>query len=206
MRYKRTAIKSLSERDPLLGNTIKAAGPCTIEASERPNLYASLVRNVMFQQLHGNAARAIFSRFLNLYPKRKFPKPEEIIKTRDKKLRSVGVSASKILSIKAIAQGKIDGVIPTGAKSKKLSDEELIERLTTIRGIGEWTVHMLLMFELGRIDVLPTGDYGVRNGASIVYGMKELPTPKQLAELGEKWRPYRTVAAYYLWRAVDLKK
>jgi len=168
--------------------------------------WQTLVRSVAFQQLNGNAAQTIFNRFLALFPKTKFPTPQQIVRATDEKLRSAGLSRAKAAAIKDIAAKTIAGVVPDRRNITKLSDAEIIERLTTIRGVGPWTVEMLLMFTLGRPDVLPVTDYGVRNGFAVVHGMKEFPPPKELLAYGERWRPYRSAAAWYLWRAADRAK
>ena len=161
---------------------------------------------VAHQQLHANAAEAILRRFQALYPKGKFPKPEQLLDTEEAAMRGAGFSLGKIKAIRDIAEKRVSGLIPSRARALKLSDEELITRLVEVRGVGRWTVEMLLMFTLGRLDVLPATDYGVRNGFALIYGLKELPAPKEILAHGERWRPYRSVASWYMWRAVDLAK
>ena len=156
------------------------------------------------QQLNGTAATTILRRVIALYPHRRFPQPEDLLETPDEHLRGAGLSRAKTASIKDIAAKTIDGVVPTKRAITKLSDAEIIERLTAIRGVGPWTVEMLLMFTLGRPDVLPVTDFGVRKGFALTYGLSELPAPRDLLDHGERWRPHRTTAAWYLWRAVDL--
>ena len=131
-------------------------------------------------------------------------RPQNILDASDEKLRGAGLSRNKMMALKDLAAKTLDGTVLTLARLERMKDEEIIERLTQVRGIGRWTVEMLLMFRLGRPDVLPVGDYGVRKGFSIVYGTEGLPTPKELARYGERWRPYRTVASWYMWRALDL--
>jgi DNA-3-methyladenine glycosylase II len=167
--------------------------------------FVALVTAVTHQQLNGTAAQTILKRMLALYPGKRFPTPEDVLATPDDRLRSAGLSRAKVAAIKDIAAKTVDGVIPEsrGAISK-LTNEEILERLTSVRGVGPWTVEMLLMFTLGRLDVLPATDYGVRKGFALTFGWKDLPTPKELLEYGERWRPHRTTAAWYLWRALEL--
>jgi DNA-3-methyladenine glycosylase II len=161
------------------------------------------VRSVAHQQLHGKAANTILKRFVALYPGKPFPSPEELLETDDEKLRGVGFSRAKVAAIKDIAAKTVEGVVPTSCAIHKMSDTEIVERLTTIRGVGPWTVEMLLIFKLGRPDVWPVTDFGVRKGFSIAFELEEMPTPKELMAHGERWRPYRTTVAWYLWRATD---
>lgn len=192
--------------DKTLAHVIKLAGPCELKPRRGVQPWQALVRSVAFQQLNGRAAETIFSRFLALFPKTKFPTPQEIVDASDEKLRSAGLSRAKTAAIKDIAAKTLVGVVPDRRAISKLSDAEIVERLTTIRGVGPWTVEMLLMFTLGRPDVLPVTDYGVRSGFALVHGLKALPSPKHLLAYGERWRPQRSAAAWYLWRAVDLAR
>src|SRR5262249_1305439 len=141
-----------------------------------------------------------------VYPVQKFLDPLLVLKTPDRKLRAAGLSRSKVAALKDLAAKTIDGTVPSGRAALKMTDEEIIERLIAVRGIGRWTVEMLLLFDLGRPDVWPVHDYGVRKGFAKVFGKRKLPSPKQLLKLGEKWRPYRSVAAWYFWRALDEPK
>src|SRR5262249_12254088 len=159
-----------------------------------------------YQQLNGTAAATILGRVKAIYPNRRFPTPEEILETPDARLRAAGLSRAKSAAIKDIAAKTIAGVVPTSRAISKMTNAEIIERLSTVRGVGPWTVEMLLIFTLGRTDVLPVTDYGVRKGFAATYGWKQLPTPKELLEHGEKWRPHRTTAAWYFWRALELKE
>lgn len=203
---KNSAAAQLSRADKKLAAIIKQVGDCPLKPRRGVQPWQALVRSVAFQQLNGNAAETIFNRFLALFPDTKFPTPEQIVRASDKQLRSAGLSGAKTAAIKDIAAKTITGVVPDRRSINKLSDAEIIERLTTIRGVGPWTVEMLLMFTLGRPDVLPATDYGVRNGFAILHGLKELPPPKELIAYGERWRPYRSAAAWYLWRVVDLAR
>jgi len=141
-----------------------------------------------------------------LHPHRDFPTPENLLATPDEKLRSAGLSRAKVASVKDISAKTLDGTVPEVKALAKLDDAEIIERLTTIRGVGQWTVEMLLIFKLGRPDVLPVDDYGVRKGFMLAYRKRDLPKPAALLAHGERWRPYRSVAAWYMWRAIDLAK
>jgi len=153
--------------------------------------------------LNGTAAATILGRVKALYPGRPFPTPQDLLDTPDERLRGAGLSRAKIAAIKDIAAKTIEGIVPTSRIIARMENAVIIERLTTIRGVGPWTVEMLLMFTLGRMDVLPVTDYGVRKGFQLLYELDELPTPKELLAHGEKWKPYRSIAAWYLWRAVD---
>ena len=203
---KNSVAEHLSRADRKLAAIIKQVGACSLKPRRGVQPWQALVRSVAFQQLNGNAAETIFNRFLALFPETKFPTPQQIIRASDKQLHSAGLSRAKTAAIKDIAAKTIAGVVPDRRAISKLSDKEIVERLTTIRGVGPWTVEMLLMFTLGRPDVLPVTDYGVRNGFALIHGLKEFPLPKELLVYGERWRPHRSAAAWYLWRAVDLAR
>ena len=196
-------LEYLSRADKTMARLIKRVGPCTLKPKTRRSVFESLVRSVTFQQLNGTAAQTILKRMIALYPGRRFPAPEDIVETPDERLRSAGLSRAKVAAIKDIAAKTVEGAVPNSRRISKMSEAEIIELLTTLRGVGPWTVEMLLIFTLGRTDVLPTTDYGVRKGFAVTYGWKELPTPKELLEFGERWRPHRTTAAWYFWRALD---
>ena len=170
-------------------------------ASIRP--FDALAESIAYQQLSGKAAATIFGRVRALYPKRKWLDPEQLLATPDETLRAAGLSRAKTAALKDLAAKTLDGTVPAGRALIRMSDDEIIARLTTVRGIGRWTVEMLLLFDLGRPDVWPVDDYGVRKGFAKTFGRRQLPTPKQLTKFGEKWRPYRSVAAWYFWRALD---
>jgi DNA-3-methyladenine glycosylase II len=197
-------IEHLIAADPILGELIKAVGACTLSPKSRRSPFETLVRSVAYQQLNGTAAATILGRVKALYPKRRFPTPEDLLSTPDEKLRSAGLSRAKTAAIKDIAAKTIAGVVPTSRAIVKMSNEEILERLLTVRGVGPWTVEMLLIFTLGRQDVLPVTDYGVRKGFALTYGWKALPSPKELREFGQRWQPHRTTAAWYFWRALEL--
>lgn len=197
------AVEHLRRADKILARVIKQVGPCTLKLRRR-SPFMALVSAVVYQQLNGTAASTILKRMLALYPGKKFPSPEDLLATPDEKLRAAGLSRAKTAAIKDIAAKTIAGIVPTAREIRRLTNEEIVERLTTVRGVGPWTVEMLLIFTLGRLDVLPVTDYGVRKGFALVYGWKDLPTPKELLEFGERWRPHRSTAAWYFWRALDL--
>lgn len=165
--------------------------------------FDALAESIAYQQLNGKAAAAIWSRVRALYPRRKYLDPNLLLATPEKQLRAAGLSRSKIAALKDLAAKTIDGTVPSARVLSRMSDDEIIARVTTVRGIGRWTVEMLLLFELARPDVWPVHDYGVRKGFAKTFGKRKLPTPKQLMKFGEKWRPYRSLAAWYFWRAVD---
>ena len=201
-----SALKYLSAADPVMARLIREHGPCKLEHEPWRSPFQSLVQAVAHQQLNGTAANTILARFKKLFPKRRFPKPEDLAKVTDEQIRACGFSFSKIAAIRDIAEKTLDGTIPTSRKIEKLTDEEIIERLTAARGVGRWTVEMLLFFQLGRKDVLPVDDFGVRNGFRVAYKKREMPKPKALLAFGKKWRPHGTTAAWYLWRAADAAK
>jgi DNA-3-methyladenine glycosylase II len=165
--------------------------------------FDALAESIAYQQLTGKAAATIFGRVRALYPKKKWLDPKQLLATPDETLRAAGLSRAKTAALKDLAAKTIDGTVPSGRALLRMTDDEIITRLTTVRGIGRWTVEMLLLFDLGRPDVWPVDDYGVRKGFAKTFRRRELPTPKQLMKFGEKWRPYRSVAAWYFWRALD---
>jgi 3-methyladenine DNA glycosylase/8-oxoguanine DNA glycosylase len=173
--------------------------PTKFERSKDP--YRVLVRAVVYQQLSGKAAGTIHGRVLALFPEKDHPDPEDLIAAAPETLRGAGLSRQKIAAVKDVAQKRLDGVIPEARKLSRMRDEEIIERLTQARGVGRWTVEMYLMFTLGRPDVLPIDDLGVRKGAEKLY--RRSFTPKELGRYGERWAPFRSAAAWHLWRFVD---
>jgi DNA-3-methyladenine glycosylase II len=199
------AVEHLCRADKGLARLIKKVGPCTMKPHRQRTPFVALVTTVTHQQLNGTAAKTILKRVLALYPGKRFPTPQDILATPDDRLRTAGLSRAKVSAIKDIAAKTVAGIVP-GSRTAiaKLSNEEILERLTSVRGVGPWTVEMLLMFTLGRLDILPATDYGVRKGFALTFGWKDLPTPKELLEYGERWRPHRTTAAWYLWRALEL--
>ncbi|HEX6625317.1 MAG TPA: DNA-3-methyladenine glycosylase [Pyrinomonadaceae bacterium] len=197
------AVRHLSTADATLAALMERAGPFAMQIRKLHDPFEALARNIVFQQLHGNAAAAIHKRVLDLFGGGKL-RPADIIGAPEESLRGAGLSGAKLAALKDLAAKTADGTVPTLARLRRMSDEEIVERLTRVRGIGRWTVEMLLMFRLGRPDVLPVGDFAVRKGFALAYGLKESPKPKELAEYGERWRPYRSVASWYMWRAVEL--
>src|SRR5436309_4393260 len=165
--------------------------------------FDALAESIAYQQLSGKAAATIFGRVRAFYPKRKWLDPEQLLATSDETLRAAGLSRAKTAALKDLAAKTIDGTVPAGRALIRMSDDEIMTRLTAVRGIGRWTVEMLLLFDLGRPDVWPVDDYGVRKGFAKTFGRRKLPTSKQLMKFGEKWRPYRSAAAWYFWRALD---
>ena len=197
------AIQHLTKADKVLGRLIRKVGPCELQPRKDRSPFQALVQAVAHQQLNGTAANTILTRVKALYPGRPFPTPADVLATPDEKLRGAGLSRAKVASIKDIAAKTVEGVVPPARTIARMSDAEILERLTTIRGVGPWTVEMLLIFKLGRLDVLPATDFGVRKGFALVFRRDELPKPAELLEHGECWRPYRSIAAWYLWRGVD---
>jgi len=200
------AHKHLSKNDPVMRRLIREHGRCALVPETRRSPFQSLVQAVAHQQLNGTVANTILMRFIKLFPGRRFPKPEDLANVTDEQIRACGFSFAKIKAIRDIAEKTLSGVVPSSREIVKLSDDEIIERLTEVRGVGRWTVEMLLIFQLGREDVLPAADFGVRNGFRIAYKKRELPKPKALLAHGKRWRPHGTTAAWYLWRAADAAK
>jgi len=201
-----TAHKHLSKRDPVLKLLIREHGLCDLVPEMRRSPFQSLVQAVAHQQLNGTAANTILTRFKKLFPGRKFPRPEDLAGVTDEQIRACGFSFAKIKSIRDIAEKTLSGVVPTSRQIVNLSDDEIVARLTEVRGVGRWTVEMLLIFQLGRLDVLPVDDFGVRTGFRHAYKKRKMPTPKELLAFGEIWRPHRTTAAWFLWCAADAAK
>lgn len=197
------AHELLNASDPRLAALIARSRRYKIAPAVSIRPFDALAESIAYQQLSGKAAATIFGRVRALYPKRKWLDPEQLLATADEKLRAAGLSRAKVAALKDLAAKTIDGTVPSGRALTRMSDDEIIARLTTVRGIGRWTVEMLLLFDLGRPDVWPVDDYGVRKGFAKTFGKRKLPTPKQLTKFGERWRPYRSVAAWYFWRALD---
>jgi len=209
----RPAARGLSSRaarthlatDPVLGPVVRQVGAMTLKPAQREP-YEALVRAIAHQQVHGRAAEAMLTRLLALFPGHDFPPPTGILALPEDALRGCGFSAAKCAAIRDIAHKSVGGLVPTRRAAARLPDEELIQRLVALRGVGRWTVEMLLIFTLGRPDVLPVDDFGVREGYRLAAGRDTQPRPKELAEIGLAWAPYRSAAAWYLWRAADLAK
>jgi DNA-3-methyladenine glycosylase II len=193
----------LSEQDPVMRALIQQHGRCALTPETRRSPFQSLVRAVAHQQLNSTAAGTILTRFKKLFPGRRFPRPADLAGVTDEQIRACGFSHAKIRAIRDIAEKTLSGVVPVAREMAKLTDEEIIARLTGVRGVGRWTVEMLLIFQLGRPDVLPADDFGVRNGFRVAYRKRRMPTPKELLKFGKRWRPHATTAAWFLWRAAD---
>jgi DNA-3-methyladenine glycosylase II len=205
------AIEHLKSADPKLGALIDRVGPFTLRIDASMSPFESLLESILYQQLHGKAAATIHRRVREYYGGD--PSPELLLKTPDEILRAAGVSGNKIKAMKDLAARTIDGTVPTHAAIVKMPDADIVERLTEVRGIGPWTVEMLLIFRLGRPDVLPVTDYGVRKGYALTFQRvpksrplkaEDLPKPDVLFRRGQRWKPYRSVASWYMWRACDL--
>jgi DNA-3-methyladenine glycosylase II len=197
------ATKHLAERDECLKRLIAETAPFQMDHDPLQSPYEALLEAIAYQSISGKAAATIYGRIKALSAAGRAPTPQEMLKLRKPVLRKAGLSGAKVLAMKDLAQKTIDGVVPTLEQAQKLSDEELVERLVSVRGIGAWTVEMFLIFRLGRPDVLPIHDLGVKKGWSVAYGKKHMPKPKELLAFGERWRPYRTVASWYMWRAFE---
>jgi DNA-3-methyladenine glycosylase II len=199
------AIATLKQADPLLAQIIEQVGSCKLQQEQQTgDLLFSLAESIIYQQLSGKAAGTIHRRFLELYPDKPLLEAQDILNTPDEMLRGAGISRAKAVYLKDLAQ-KVLSDLPTLEELARLEDEAIIQTLTQVKGIGRWTAQMLLIFRLHRWDVLPVDDLGVRAGAQRVYNLPELPDKKALANLGEQWKPYRTIAAWYLWRSLELE-
>lgn len=211
------AIAHLSSVDKKLARVIAKSGPCGLQPENTQSIFEALLESIIYQQLNGKVAATITNRVKALFPENTrrirtrhgeaaaFPSPEQILAATPELLRSAGLSQAKMLAIRDLAAKALDGTVPTVRTAHRMSDDELVERLTAVRGIGRWTVEMLLIFRLGRPDVLAVDDYGVRKGFAKMQRMDELPKPKELAAYGERWKPHRSVACWYMWRAAEDK-
>jgi DNA-3-methyladenine glycosylase II len=197
------ATAHLSACDPFVAQLIKEMAPFAPEIDDGQSPYEALLEAIAYQSISGKAAETIFGRIKALSSQGGVPTPQEVLKLTKRQLRKAGLSGAKIWAMRDLAQKTIDGIVPTHDQALLLSDEELVERLDSVRGIGRWTVEMFLIFRLGRPDVLPIHDLGVQKGWSVVYGKKYMPRPKELEKFGERWKPYRTVASWYMWRAFE---
>ncbi len=199
------AIAHLAASSARMRRLIERIGPFQMEVRPTPSVFAALAQAVVYQQLHGKAAATIFERLCQLFPRPSAgPTAAGLMKLDDETLRGAGLSRNKTLALRDLAAKSLAKQIPTITQAAKLDNDTLIQQLTAVRGIGRWTVEMLLMFRLGRPDVLPVDDFGIRKGYALTFGKKEMPTPRELARYGERWAPYRTVASWYLWRAADI--
>ena len=201
------AVSHLREADAKLAALVDIVGPCRMRIRPALSTFLALAESIVYQQLSGKAAATIFGRFCSLFPNAPGGiTPQRMLRMSDQRLRSAGLSGSKLLSLRDLAQRAAAGDIPTLADLRGMDDEAIVERLSQVRGIGRWTVEMLLMFRLGRPDVLPLDDYGVRKGFAVAFRRRELPEPEALEKRGERWRPYRSAASWYLWRAAELER
>jgi DNA-3-methyladenine glycosylase II len=207
------ALTHLRAKDPKLGALIDRVGPFLLRLSPLPSPFESLLESILYQQLHGKAAATIHRRVREFYGGD--PSPKALLDTPDEVLRAAGVSGNKTRAMKDLAQRTLDGTVPSHAAIRKMSDADIVERLTEVRGIGPWTVEMLLIFRMGRPDVLPVTDYGVRKGYALTFqrlpksrplAAEDLPKPDVVFKRGLRWKPFRSVASWYLWRACDLAK
>ena len=198
------AVEHLRRAHPRMASLIDQVGPCTMTVHTLPP-YQALVQSIVYQQLNGRAAATILGRVLAIYAPKSFPTPEDLLSTDDAIFRAAGLSRAKTKAVKSLAQHAIEGTVPTRAQAVRLANDELVERLTRVRGIGRWTVEMLLIFGLSRPDVWPVLDFGVRKGLGLTFGKRRTPTPKQATPFARKFTPYSSVAAWYFWRACELK-
>jgi DNA-3-methyladenine glycosylase II len=207
------ALAHLRARDKKLGSLIDRVGPFALRLDASPSPFESLLESILYQQLHGKAAAAIHARVRTFFGGD--PTPQQLVTVPDEPLRAAGVSSNKIKAMRDLAAKTLDGTVPSHAAILKMPDADIVERLTAVRGIGSWTVEMLLIFRMGRPDVLPVTDYGVRKGYVLTFGRvpksrpleaSDLPKPDQVFKRGLRWAPFRTVASWYLWRACDLAK
>ncbi|MDE2509749.1 MAG: DNA-3-methyladenine glycosylase 2 family protein [Elusimicrobia bacterium] len=200
-RYLAAAIRHLKKSDPVLAKVIARVGPCVLRAHGQ-DTFEALLQSIVYQQLNGKAAATIHGRVLKVLGGK--PTPERLMKASDKDLRGAGLSGNKLLALRDLAAKCLSGEAPRRKHLEKLSDEDIVARLTEVRGIGEWTAHMFLMFRLGRPDVLPVGDFAIRKAFGLLYRKNgRMPPPSAVAKHGRKWAPYRTVASWYLWRTLD---
>src|SRR2546426_6780947 len=197
------AHRHLSASHPRMAELIANSRRYNVAPAVSVRPFDALAESIAYQQLNGKAAASIWNRVRALYPKRKRLDPAKVLATPDETLRAAGLSRAKIAAIKDLAAKTLDGTVPSSRARLRMSDDEIVARLTTVRGIGRWTVEMLLLFDLGRPDVWPVDDFGVRKGFAKTFGKRKLPTPKELMKHGEKWRPYRSLAAWDFWRALD---
>jgi 3-methyladenine DNA glycosylase/8-oxoguanine DNA glycosylase len=199
------ALEHLSSRDARLARLIVQVGPIDIRLDSTQSAFEALSRSIVHQQLGGKAAATIHGRLRALFSRKRI-RPEALLALDDDSLRGAGLSRSKVLALRDLADKTIDGTVPRIGALHTMTDEAIVEQLVKVRGIGRWTAEMFLIFRLGRADVLPVNDYGVRYGFQLAYGKRALPKPDELTRHAEKWRPFRTAASWYMWRAVDLKR
>ena len=197
------ACRHLSDADPMLGALMERVGPCLLRPRRTQSLFAAVARAIVYQQLSGSAAATILGRVQALYAPKRFLTPRDILATPPERLRAAGLSTAKTAALRDLAERSLDGTVPTMGRVRLMDDEEVIERLVQVRGVGRWTAEMLLMFRLGRGDVLPVSDLGIRKGFALTFGNRRLPAAITIERRAERWRPYRSVACWYLWRALE---
>jgi DNA-3-methyladenine glycosylase II len=197
------AVRALRAADARLAALIERVGPFELRTNALHSPFSALLEAIVYQQLNGKAAGSILKRVCDLYRPKRFPTPSDVLGTPEEALRAAGLSRAKTAALRDLSAKVLDGTVPTLARLRRMENAEIVERLTAVRGIGPWTVEMLLIFRLGRPDVLPATDYGIRKGFQRAFRSRGLPTPAQILRRGERWRPYRTVASWYLWRAAD---
>ena len=197
------AVAHLRSHDAIMAGLIDQIGPFNFTPHRTNNLFEALLRSIVYQQLHGKAAATILGRVHSVLEPHGGPSPSAFATATDEQLRAAGLSRAKLAAIRDLAAKCIDGTVPSWRDAKKLEDNELITRLTTVRGIGPWTVHMLLIFHLGRPDVMPTGDFAIRLAFKKLYRKRSDPKPEAILKLARCWQPYRSVASWYLWRSLD---
>jgi 3-methyladenine DNA glycosylase/8-oxoguanine DNA glycosylase len=200
------ATAFLRRADPALARLVDRVGPLRLQLDRSSSLFAALAEAIVYQQLTAKAAATIYGRVKALFPRSlEGPTPEQLLRVPDQALRGAGLSQAKLVALRDLARRTIAGEIPSLAELPEMSDEAIVERLIAVRGIGRWTAEMLLIFRLGRGDVLPADDYGLRKGYAVAFG-GAVPNARDLAAAGAAWRPFRTAASWYLWRALDLPK
>ena len=197
------ALEHIRNSDPALGKAIDRVGHYVVEINSEQEPFESLLRSIVYQQLSGHAAKAIYNRLLELYPGKHHPSAEDLSATSPETLRSCGLSRSKVRAVTDLAEKTQQGLLPDRVKVQTMSDEDVIKAFSSVFGIGQWTCEMLLMFTLGRPDVLPGSDLGVRRGFMHAYRLDEMPSPQDVMARGELWKPYRSIASFYLWRLAD---
>jgi DNA-3-methyladenine glycosylase II len=198
------AMETLAAKDERLARLMRDTVEYRVESDGTESPYEALLQAIAYQSISGKAAETIFARVKALGSGRNGPTPEEILRLPKRALRKAGLSGAKIAAMKDLARKTLNGAVPSRTEAEAMADEALVERLTSVRGVGAWTVEMFLIFRLGRPDVLPIHDLGVQRGHALTYGKRFLTKPKELAEFGERWKPYRTVASWYMWRACQL--
>jgi len=199
------AVQHLSTADPVMGALIHAIGPYQDGIRPAPSPFEALCEAIAYQQLSGKAAATIYGRFRKLVNPEKALNPLEVLSLPDELLRGAGLSGAKTRAIKDLASHTIEGTVPSQDELERLPDEEIIHRLTIVKGVGPWSVKMYLMFRLGRPDVLPQTDLGIRKGVQRSFGLPDLPSPKEVISFAEPWRPFRTLASWYLWRSLEME-